>query len=84
MLFLILNNISSEITKFDLFGLIFGHLIFAIAASKLFDWSWLKNLMKEDEKQKMLSSYTWKDLLVDAGIISVLIGSIFFIISLFL
>ena len=68
----------------DLVGLISGHIIFAVAMTKLLDWKWLKNLMSEEDKIKMLKSYTWKDLLVDLAIISVFTGIIFVIVSIFM
>jgi hypothetical protein len=52
--------------------------------TKLLDWTWLKNLMSEENKLRMLKSYTWKDLLVDGAIVTVVIGIIFLIISIFL
>ena len=39
--------------------------------------------MSEEDKAKMLKSYTWKDLLVDGAIVTVVIGIIFLIISFF-
>ena len=52
--------------------------------TQLLDWSWLKNLMNEEDKEKMLKGYNWKDLLVDVSIISVVIGVLFLIISVFI
>ena len=52
--------------------------------TQLLDWSWLKNLMNEEDKEKMLKGYNWKDLLVDVSIISVVIGVLFLIISAFI
>ena len=77
-------ELSKDISKFDLIGIIFGHIIFAIALTQLLDWSWLKNLMNEEDKEKMLKSYNWKDLLVDVSIISVVLGILFLIISAFI
>ena len=54
-----------------------GHLIFGIALTQLLDWTWLKNLMSEEDKKRMLASYTWKDLLVDGAIVTVVLGIIF-------
>ena len=65
-------------------GILFGHLIFAVALTQLLDWTWLKNLMAEEDKSRMLKSYTWKDLLVDGAIVTVVLGIIFLIISIFL
>ena len=80
----LLTKITRDISNIDIFGIIVGHIIFAFALTQLLDWTWLKNLMSEDDKQKMLKSYTWKDLLVDTAIISVVFGILFLIISAFL
>ncbi len=79
-----ITNFTREISSIDLIGLLLGHFLFAIALTQLLDWSWLKNLMSEEDKIKMLNSYKWKDLLVDGAIITVVIGIIFLIVSLFL
>ena len=79
-----ITNFTREVSRLDLIGLLFGHFLFAIALTQLLDWSWLKNLMSEEDKIKMLNSYTWKDLLVDGAIIAVVIGIIFLIVSIFL
>ena len=79
-----ITSFTREISSIDLIGILLGHFIFAIALTKLLDWSWLKNLMSEEDKIKMLNSYTWKDLLVDGAIIAVVIGIIFLIVSNFL
>ena len=84
MEYFIITNFSREISRIDLIGILVGHFIFAIALTQLLDWSWLKNLMSEEDKLKMLKSYTWKDLLVDGAIATVVIGIIFLIISIFL
>ena len=78
------TSFTREISSIDLIGILVGHFIFAIALTKLLDWSWLKNLMSEEDKIKMLNSYTWKDLLVDGAIIAVAIGIFFLIISTFI
>ena len=80
----LLIEFAKDITKIDLIGIIFGHIIFGIALTQLLDWSWLKNLMNEEDKEKMLKGYNWKDLLVDASIISVVLGILFLIISAFI
>tara|TARA_Y100000589_G_C26775034_1_gene475398 strand:+ start:225 stop:479 length:255 start_codon:yes stop_codon:yes gene_type:complete len=80
----LLIEFAKEISKIDLLGIIFGHIIFGIALTKLLDWSWLKNLMSEENKAKMLNSYNWKDLLVDASIISVVLGILILVFSAFL
>ena len=80
----LLIEFAKDITKIDLIGIIFGHIIFGIALTKLLDWSWLKNLMNEEDKEKMLKGYNWKDLIVDISIISVVLGILFLIISAFI
>ena len=75
---------SKDLSKLDLIGILIGHVIFAVAITQLLDWSWLKKLMSEEDKEKMLKSYTWKDLVVDGSIVTVLLGIIFLIISIFL
>ena len=84
MEFFSITSFSREISRIDLIGILVGHFVFAIALTQLLDWSWLKNLMSEEDKIKMLKSYTWKDLLVDGAIIAVVIGIIFLIVSIFL
>tara|TARA_Y100001935_G_C17073782_1_gene392854 strand:- start:201 stop:455 length:255 start_codon:yes stop_codon:yes gene_type:complete len=84
MLIFLITSFTKDISKIDLIGLILGHIIFAVALTQLLDWSWLKNLMSEDEKKRVLNSYTWKDLIVDSGIIAVILGIIFIISSIFL
>ena len=79
-----ITSFTKEISRVDLIGVLVGHFIFAIALTQLLDWSWLKNLMSEEDKIKMLKSYTWKALLVDGAIIAVVVGIIFLIISIFL
>ena len=79
-----ITSFTREISSIDLIGILVGHFVFAIALTKLLDWSWLRNLMSEEDKIKMLNSYTWKDLLVDGAIIAVVIGIIFLIVSKFL
>ncbi len=84
MEFFIITSFAKEISRVDLVGILLGHFIFAIALTYLLDWSWLKNLMSEEDKTKMLKSYTWKDLLVDGSIVTVVLGIIFLVISNFL
>ena len=79
-----ITSFTREISRIDLIGILVGHFVFAIALTQLLDWSWLKNLMSEEDKIKMLKSYTWKDLLVDGAIIAVVFGIIFLIVSIFL
>ena len=80
----LLIEFAKDITKIDLIGIILGHIIFGIALTQLLDWSWLKNLMNEEDKEKMLKSYNWKDLIVDVSIVSVVLGILFLIISAFI
>ncbi len=77
----LLIEFANDISKIDLIGIVFGHIIFGVALTQLLDWSWLKNLMNEEDKEKMLKSYNWKDLLVDISIISIVLGILFLIIS---
>ena len=84
MIIFLITSTSRDLSKFDLIGIILGHVIFAVAITQLLDWSWLKNLMSEEDKNKVLNSYTWKDLVVDGGILAFFIGIIFIVISLFL
>ena len=83
MEYFIFTSFTKEISRLDLIGLFVGHVVFAIAMTKLLDWTWLKNLMSEEDKIKMLKIYTWKDLLVDGAIITVILGIILLIISIF-
>jgi len=82
--FFIITSLTKDISSIDLIGILIGHLIFGVALTQLLDWKWLENLMSEEDKARMLKSYTWKDLLVDAAIITVVLGIIFLIISIFL
>ena len=80
----LLVEFTKDISKIDLIGIVFGHIIFGIALTQLLDWSWLKSLMNEEDKEKMLNGYNWKDLIVDISVISVVLGIIFLIISAFI
>jgi len=82
--FFIITSLTKDISRIDLIGILIGHLIFGIALTQLLNWNWLKNLMSEEDKTKMLKSYTWKDLLGDGAIVTVVLGIIFLIISIFL
>ena len=84
MYYFLLTNLSREISRTDLIGIILGHIIFGFALTQLLDWSWLKNLMSEKDKEKMLQGYNWKDLLVDGAVVAVIIGLLFLITSIFL
>ena len=83
-MYFLITSFSKDISRFDLIGILIGHLIFGVALTQLLDWTWLKNLMSEEDKTRMLKSYTWKDLLVDGAIFAVVLGIIFLIISIFL
>jgi len=82
--YFIITSFTKDISRIDLLGILIGHLVFGIAMTQLLDWKWLKNLMSEEDKTKMLKSYTWKDLLVDGSIVAVVLGIIFLITSIFL
>ena len=82
--FFIITSFTKDISRIELFGILIGHVIFGVALTQLLDWTWLKNLMSEEDKTRMLKSYTWKDLLVDGAIVMVVLGLIFLIISIFL
>tara|TARA_Y100001978_G_scaffold193926_1_gene200554 strand:+ start:446 stop:700 length:255 start_codon:yes stop_codon:yes gene_type:complete len=80
----LITSFTKDISKLDLVGIIFGHIIFGFALTQLLDWSWLENLMSNEDKEKMLKSYNWKDLLFDASIILLILGVLLLIISIFL
>ena len=82
--FFIITSFTKDISRIDLIGILFGHLVFGVALTQLLDWTWLKNLMNEEDKKRMLKFYTWKDLLVDGGIVTLVLGIIFLVISMFL
>ena len=82
MEYFIITRFTKDISQIDFIGLILGHLVFAIAMTKLLDWKWLANLMSKEDKIKMLS-YTWKDLLVDGKIVAVLMGAIYLVCLLY-
>ena len=82
--FFIFISFTKDISRIDLLGILLGHVIFAVALTKLLDWTWLKNLMSEEDKTRMLKSYSWKDLLVDAAIVAIVLGIFSLIISIFL
>jgi len=79
----IITSLTKDISRIDLIGILIGHLIFGVALTQLLDWTWLKKLMSDEDKKKMLKSYIWKDLLVDGAIVAVVLGIIFLIISIF-
>ena len=82
--YFLLTSLTREISRIDLIGIIVGHIIFGFALTQILDWSWLRKLMSDKDKEKMLQGYNWKDLLVDSAILAVFIGFLFLIISLFL
>ena len=82
--FFIITSFTKDISRIELFGILIGHVIFGVALTQLLDWTWLKNLMSEEDRTRMLKSYTWKDLLVDGAIVMVVLGLIILIISIFL
>ena len=82
--YFIITSFTKDISRIDLIGILIGHIIFGVALTQLLDWTWLQNLMSEEAKTRMLKSYTWKDLLVDGAIVTVVMGIIFLIISIFL
>tara|TARA_Y100000766_G_scaffold279790_1_gene288568 strand:- start:957 stop:1211 length:255 start_codon:yes stop_codon:yes gene_type:complete len=82
--YFIITSFAKDVSLIDLVGILLGHIIFAIALTQLLDWNWLKNLMSEEDKQRMLKSYTWKDLLADGAIITIVLGILFLVISIFL
>ena len=83
MEYFIITRLTKDISQVELIGLILGHLVFAMAMTKLLDWKWLANLMSKEDKINMLS-YTWKDLIVNGAILAVVMGAIFLVISIFL
>ena len=82
--FFIITSLTKDISRVNVIGILIGHLIFGIALTQILDWTWLKTLMSEEDKTRMLKSYIWKDLLVDGAIVTVVLGIIFLIISIFL
>jgi len=84
MHYFLITSFSREISRIDLIGIIFGHIIFGIAITQILDWSWLQNLMSHEQKEKMLKSYNWKDLIVDSSIFLIFIGVSFLLISYFI
>ena len=80
----IITCFTKDISRIDLLGILIGHIIFGVGMTQLLDWTWLKNLMSEEDKTRMLKNYTWRDLLVDGAIIAIVLGIVFLIISIFL
>ena len=46
------TNGLSSITKLDIFGLVIGHILFAIALIIFIDWNWLRNLLSDEERSR--------------------------------
>jgi len=42
--FFIITNITKDISRIDLIGILIGHLIFGVALTQLLDWTWLRTL----------------------------------------
>ena len=84
MTLFLITNLSKSISKIDLIGIVVGHFIFAIALTQLLDWNWLKNLMPDEDKERMIKNYNWKDLIVDGAILTLFAGLLFVIISIFI
>ena len=51
MVFFIITSLTKDISRIDLIGILIGHLIFGVALTQLLDWTWLNNLMSEEEKK---------------------------------
>tara|TARA_Y100001968_G_C19103896_1_gene593893 strand:+ start:529 stop:717 length:189 start_codon:yes stop_codon:yes gene_type:complete len=45
---------KESLTIIDVAGVIIGHLLFAIGATFLFDWSWIPLTQKEKERGRSL------------------------------
>ena len=54
--FFIITSLTKDISRIDLIGILIGHLIFGVALTQLLDWTWLKNLMSEEDKQGCLKA----------------------------
>ena len=50
--YFLFTSLAREISRTDLIGIIMGHIIFGFALTQLLDWSWLKNLMSDKDKEK--------------------------------
>jgi len=57
--FFIVTSFTKDISRIDLIGILFGHLIFGVALTQLLDWTWLKKLMSEEDKKRMLKTYKY-------------------------
>ena len=70
--FFIITSLTKDISRIDLFGILFGHLIFGVALTQLLDWTWLKNLMSEKDKvlTKAIKYHPVDELLVTTVIYS--------------
>ena len=56
-----ITSFTKEISRIDLIGILVGHLVFAIALTQILDWTWLKNLMSEADKLKMLTVESFRN-----------------------
>ena len=52
--FFIITSLTKDISRIDLIGILIGHVIFGFALTQLLDWTWLNNLMSEEEKKGCL------------------------------
>ena len=52
--FFIITSLTKDISRIDLIGILIGHLIFGVALTQILDWTWLKNLMSEEDKTCLL------------------------------
>jgi len=49
MTIFLLVNLPDNISKYDLTGILVGHLIFGIALTYLVDWKWLTKIMPKSK-----------------------------------
>ena len=70
--FFIITSLTKDISRIDLIGILFGHLIFGVALTQLLDWTWLRNLMSEKDKvlTKAIIYNTLEELLLTSVIYS--------------
>ena len=52
MTIFLLVNLPDNISKYDIAGILVGHLIFGIALTYLLDWKWLKEIMPKSKTNK--------------------------------
>ena len=53
MEYFIIKRFTRDISQIVLIILILGHLVSAIAMTKILDWKWLENLMSKEDKINM-------------------------------